>query len=223
MGYASNSSVRSSRETSNSEDCRQWPDHPRAVVDPTSDVTPSALSFRSQPHRVNESGVNVIVKEFPLPQHDPAWVVITGRLLRARSSSPSMLLNYCLFSTFYVFNCRKILINIEVKGHDMSRDAANDQPAIATIIDSLPDEVLGKLVRYATDLDDIQDTGRIFIQRFLQRNAIFTAKVREDNRITIPSAEVEKLGLEKDDLVQVVLTPIEELPDDLAENDEEVE
>lgn len=97
----------------------------------------------------------------------------------------------------------------------MSKKTDSDQHVLGTIINALPDEALGKLVRHATDLDDLQNTGRVFVQRFLQRNAIFTAKVREDNRITIPSSEVEKLGLEKDDLVQVVLTPIEELPDDL--------
>lgn len=103
----------------------------------------------------------------------------------------------------------------------MSDSNSEEQGTFSQIISNIPDETLGMLVRNLTELKDLQDTGRVFIQRFLQRNAIFTAKVQADNRITIPSAEVEKLDLEKGDLVQVVSTPIEELPEDVSEESEQ--
>jgi antitoxin component of MazEF toxin-antitoxin module len=45
--------------------------------------------------------------------------------------------------------------------------------------------------------------------------------VQANSRVTIPATEVEKLDLEQGDLVQIVLTPIEELPDGVADDSEE--
>lgn len=103
----------------------------------------------------------------------------------------------------------------------MSSDPSDDKGTLAKLVDSVSDETLGLLVRHASDLTQLQNSGRVFIQRFLQRNAIFTGKVQANNRVTIPATEVEKLDLEQGDLVQIVLTPIEELPDSVEDDTEE--
>jgi len=104
---------------------------------------------------------------------------------------------------------------------DVTSDSPDDKGTLATLIDSVSDETLGLLVRHASDLTSMQNSGRVFVQRFLQRNAIFTGKVQANSRVTIPATEVEKLDLEQGDLVQIVLTPIEELPDGIADGSEE--
>ncbi len=104
---------------------------------------------------------------------------------------------------------------------DVAPDSPDDKGTLATLIDSVSDETLGLLVRHASDLTNMQNSGRVFVQRFLQRNAIFTGKVQANGRVTIPATEVEKLDLEQGDLVQIVLTPIEELPDGIADDGEE--
>ena len=100
-------------------------------------------------------------------------------------------------------------------------DSPDDKGTLATLIDSVSDETLGLLVRHASDLTSMQNSGRVFVQRFLQRNAIFTGTVQANSRVTIPATEVEKLELEQGDLVHIGVTPIEELPDGVDDNGEE--
>ena len=117
-------------------------------------------------------------------------------------------------------NSDKIYISVADRV-DVTSDSSDDKGTLATLIDSVSDETLGLLVRHASDLTSMQNSGRVFVQRFLQRNAIFTGKVQANSRVTIPATEVEKLDLEQGDLVQIVLTPIEELPDGIADDGEE--
>jgi len=117
-------------------------------------------------------------------------------------------------------NSDKIYISVADRV-DVTSDSSDDKGTLATLIDSVSDETLGLLVRHASDLTSMQNSGRVFVQRFLQRNAIFTGKVQANSRVTIPATEVEKLDLEQGDLVQIVLTPIEELPDGVDDDGEE--
>ena len=128
----------------------------------------------------------------------------------------------------YLYTISSIFYQIQPKFYivvtdrvDVAPDSSDDKGTLATLIDSVSDETLGLLVRHASDLTSIQNSGRVFVQRFLQRNAIFTGKVQANSRVTIPATEVEKLDLEQGDLVQIVLTPIEELPDGVADDSEE--
>lgn len=82
------------------------------------------------------------------------------------------------------------------------------------VLDFIPDEMLGRAVKRgvsggSSNLLALQDMGRTVVSRVFRRNAIFTAKVQERERINVPKSEVEKLDLEKGDLVQVILTPLE--------------
>jgi len=86
-----------------------------------------------------------------------------------------------------------------------------DNPDDDGLLNMVEDRVIGKIVKQvASDgIGDIQDQGRIVVERLFQRNAIFAAKVQQNNRINIPQAEVEKLDIEPGEVVQVALTPIE--------------
>ncbi|ELZ88792.1 hypothetical protein C453_00975 [Haloferax elongans ATCC BAA-1513] len=72
--------------------------------------------------------------------------------------------------------------------------------------------MLGQIVKKfaSSELGDLQNQGRIIAERLFTRNAIFAAKVQQNHRINIPKAEVEKLDLKEGELVQVVLTSIDE-------------
>ena len=92
---------------------------------------------------------------------------------------------------------------------------SNENSESDALLDFIPDEMLGKAVKRgvaggSNNLLALQDVGRTVVSRVFQRNAIFTAKVQERERLNIPKAEVEKLDLEKGDLVQVILTPLDE-------------
>ncbi len=81
------------------------------------------------------------------------------------------------------------------------------------LLNFISDEMLGKAVKRgiaggSSNLLALQDMGRAVVSRVFQRNAIFTAKVQERERLNIPKAEVEKLDVEKGELVQVILTPL---------------
>jgi hypothetical protein len=54
----------------------------------------------------------------------------------------------------------------------------------------------------------IQDNLRTVGQRFAERNAVYKAKLQKGGRIVVPDAEIETLGLEDGDTLQVVLTPV---------------
>ncbi len=79
------------------------------------------------------------------------------------------------------------------------------------LLSKVPDKVMGEIIKQvASDgIGNIQNQGRIVVERLFQRNAIFAAKVQQNNRINIPQAEVEKLDIEPGEVVQVALTPIE--------------
>lgn len=85
-----------------------------------------------------------------------------------------------------------------------------DNSDTGTLLDLMSDEDLGKIVKQVVSggLGDIQNQGRIVVERLFKRNAIFAAKVQQDNRINIPQAEVEKLDIEPGEVVQVALTPV---------------
>lgn len=87
----------------------------------------------------------------------------------------------------------------------------NSDNSTGSLFDAVPDETLGRIIKQAvsTGLGDLQNQGRIVVERFFKRNAIFAAKVQQNNRINIPQAEVEKLDIEPGEVVQVVLTPVE--------------
>ncbi|KXA93198.1 hypothetical protein AKJ66_02595 [candidate division MSBL1 archaeon SCGC-AAA259E22] len=46
------------------------------------------------------------------------------------------------------------------------------------------------------------------INQFSTQNAVFKSEVGDGGRVTIPSAERNALGIEEDDIVQVVVHPI---------------
>lgn len=54
----------------------------------------------------------------------------------------------------------------------------------------------------------IQDDLRRVGERFFERNAIYKTKVQKAGRVAIPEAELEVLGLEGGETVQVILFPI---------------
>lgn len=54
----------------------------------------------------------------------------------------------------------------------------------------------------------IQDNLRTVGQRFAERNAVYKTKLQKGGRIVVPDAEIETLGLEDGDTLQVVLTPV---------------
>lgn len=84
-----------------------------------------------------------------------------------------------------------------------------------SIVAQIPDDILGQLAKraVATSMTDVQDEVRDLGKNFLQRNGLFTAKVQTKRRVTIPKAEIEKLGIEEGDLVQVAITPVERAED----------
>lgn len=92
----------------------------------------------------------------------------------------------------------------------------NGDSTVSSILEGMPDEALAVLVRgLVTEVADggileLQDRGRTFLRRFLNRNAIFAANVQQDGRINIPQAEREKLNLEGGELIQVAIVPLEE-------------
>jgi len=99
---------------------------------------------------------------------------------------------------------------------------SDESSASDSVLDFIPDEMLGQAVKRglaggASNLLALQDVGRTVVSRVFQRNAIFTAKVQERERLNIPQSEVEKLDLEKGELVQVILTPLNE---DTTEDDQ---
>ena len=81
-----------------------------------------------------------------------------------------------------------------------------------SLLDAVPDKTIGKIVKRAASsgLGDIQNQGRIVVERLFKRNAIFAAKIQQNNRVNIPQAEVEKLDLEPGEIVQVALTSVED-------------
>jgi len=87
----------------------------------------------------------------------------------------------------------------------------SDTSDSSSLLDSIPDEVVGQIIKRAVSdgLGDLQNQGRIVIERLFKRNAIFAAKVQQKNRINIPQAEVEKLDIEPGEIVQVALTSVE--------------
>lgn len=99
--------------------------------------------------------------------------------------------------------------------------ADTDETTAYDLIDEIPDEVAGQILKkgLSTGLVDVQNNLRQLGERFIQRNAIFTAKVQSKNRITIPGPEAEKLDLEKGDLVQVGITPVESVISDNQKED----
>ncbi|MDS0243651.1 AbrB/MazE/SpoVT family DNA-binding domain-containing protein [Haloferax sp. S2CR25-2] len=84
-----------------------------------------------------------------------------------------------------------------------------------SLLNQLPDDLLGRLAKraVATSMTDVQDELRDLGKNFLQRNALFTAKVQTKRRVTIPKAEIEKLGIEEGDLIQVAVTPVDRAED----------
>lgn len=94
----------------------------------------------------------------------------------------------------------------------------NSDTGTGSLFDAVPDETLGRIIKQAvsTGVGDLQNQGRIIVERLFKRNAIFAAKVQQNNRINIPQAEVEKLNIEPGEIVQVALTPVE---DEAVEND----
>lgn len=88
--------------------------------------------------------------------------------------------------------------------------------AMRTAVNALGDEALGSIVRtlLTTDLPEFQDGARLLTIRLFQRNAVFASRVGSSNRITVPDAEAEKLGLKQGDLVQVWLTPLSAKPEE---------
>lgn len=88
----------------------------------------------------------------------------------------------------------------------------SDTPDSSTLLDKVPDAVIGQVIKQAVSggLGDLQNQGRIVVERLFKRNAIFAAKVQQDNRINIPQAEVEKLDIEPGEVVQVALTSVED-------------
>ena len=80
-----------------------------------------------------------------------------------------------------------------------------------SLLESVPDDVVGQIIKQAVSdgLGDLQNQGRIVVERLFKRNAIFAAKVQQKNRINIPQAEVEKLDIEPGEVVQVALTSVE--------------
>jgi len=87
----------------------------------------------------------------------------------------------------------------------------SDTSDSSSLLDSIPDEVVGQIIKRAVSdgLGDLQNQGRIVVERLFKRNAIFAAKVQQKNRINIPQAEVEKLDIEPGEIVQVALTSVE--------------
>jgi hypothetical protein len=94
-----------------------------------------------------------------------------------------------------------------------SKDVANNSDTeTESLLDAVPDETVGQIIKQAvsTGLGDLQNQGRIVVERLFKRNAIFAAKVQQNNRINIPQAEVEKLDIEPGEIVQVALTSVED-------------
>lgn len=60
----------------------------------------------------------------------------------------------------------------------------------------------------------IQDDLRRVGERFFERNAIYKTNVQQAGRVAIPEAEMDTLGLEGGETVQVILFPIGENDDD---------
>lgn len=93
--------------------------------------------------------------------------------------------------------------------------------SVEKLTEGISDELAGKLAKKAMSSDvnllEIQDQLRRAVERFIDRNAIFTAKVQAENRVTIPSADVENLDIEQGDLVKVILLPHESV----VENEED--
>ena len=87
----------------------------------------------------------------------------------------------------------------------------SDTPDNGSLLESVPDDVVGQIIKQAVSdgLGDLQNQGRIVVERLFKRNAIFAAKVQQKNRINIPQAEVEKLDIEPGEVVQVALTSVE--------------
>jgi len=87
----------------------------------------------------------------------------------------------------------------------------SDAPDNGSLLESVPDDVVGQIIKQAVSdgLGDLQNQGRIVVERLFKRNAIFAAKVQQKNRINIPQAEVEKLDIEPGEVVQVALTSVE--------------
>jgi len=52
----------------------------------------------------------------------------------------------------------------------------------------------------------------------VRRNSMFKVRVGKQNRITIPDAEAEALGIEEGDLVQVIVIPLN-LPQSVKNKD----
>lgn len=55
----------------------------------------------------------------------------------------------------------------------------------------------------------IQDDLRKVGERFFQRNAIYKTNIQKAGRVAVPDPEMEVLGLEGGETVQVILFPIE--------------
>jgi hypothetical protein len=66
-----------------------------------------------------------------------------------------------------------------------------------SLLDAVPNETIGRIIKRAvsTGLGDIQNQGRIIAERLFKRNAIFAAKVQQNNRVNILQAEVKNLIL----------------------------
>lgn len=74
---------------------------------------------------------------------------------------------------------------------------------------------IGELIS-ETDVDDlptlineIKNEARGVVDQIIKQNSVFTAEIGEQNRITIPSADRKKLGLDKGDLIQVFIRKVE--------------
>lgn len=83
------------------------------------------------------------------------------------------------------------------------------------LADAVDDETLGRMARVLlrSNLVDFQDPVRQLVIKFLRRNAMFKARVGSKNRITIPETDSEQLGLDRGDVVYVVVTPLVAKPE----------
>ncbi len=58
-------------------------------------------------------------------------------------------------------------------------------------------------------LEAVREAVPRFLQQVAEKNAVFKAKVGDNGRITIPTAEREALGIQKEDIVQVIIRKVE--------------
>jgi len=58
-------------------------------------------------------------------------------------------------------------------------------------------------------IDDLEERLKNSLENFIVENSLFVAELGKEGRITVPRGEKEKLGLERGDLVQVVLRRVD--------------